>query len=216
MSMSSQQDTLYLKIERNVMVTDRHVTLSDVAKMTSSNTAMVRQLKQMKIYSFPQKGKKQEYIQVISTMKIIEMILQEYPNVNITNEGEVDFVLEYKKRAVPPKGAELAKSIVLCILVFFGASFSIMAFNNDVGVLDVFAKFYAQVTGAPSNGVTELEICYSIGLPLGVILFFNHFGNSKITNDPTPLQVEMRKYETDVDNTYIENAGRGGKSIDVD
>lgn len=214
--MSSQQDTLYLKIERNVMVTDRHVTLSDVAKMTSSNMAMVRQLKQMKIYSFPQKGKKQEYIQVISTMKIIEMILQEYPNVNITNEGEADFVLEYKKRAVPPKGAELAKSIVLCILVFFGASFSIMAFNNDVGVLDVFAKFYAQVTGAPSNGVTELEICYSIGLPLGVILFFNHFGNSKITNDPTPLQVEMRKYETDVDNTYIENAGRGGKSIDVD
>ena len=28
-------------------------------------------------------------------------------------------------------------------------------------------------------------------------------------------QIEMRKYEKDVDTTFIENAGRGGHSIDV-
>ena len=31
----------------------------------------------------------------------------------------------------------------------------------------------------------------------------------------TPIQIEMRKYEKDVDTTFIENAGRGGHSIDV-
>lgn len=91
-----------------------------------------------------------------------------------------------------------------------------MAFNNDISVTELFQKLYYQVMGKESTGITELEICYSIGLPVGVIIFFNHFGNSKITNDPTPIQVEMRKYEKDVDDTYIANCGRGGKTIDVD
>ena len=59
------------------------------------------------------------------------------------------------------------------------------------------------------------EVCYCIGLGLGIILFFNHVGRKKITPDPTPIQIEMRKYEKDVDTTFIENAGRGGHSIDV-
>lgn len=91
-----------------------------------------------------------------------------------------------------------------------------MAFNNDIGVNDVFSKLYSQTIGAPSNGVTELEICYSIGLSVGVLLFFNHFGKKKITHDPTPVQVEMRKYEKDIDDTFIETAERGGRSIDVE
>lgn len=215
--MSGQKDALYLKIEKNSVVRDRQVKLADIAKMTGTNEAMIRQLKQMKIYSFPQNApKKREYIQVISTMKIIDMILKEYPNADISNEGEAAFVVEYEPKIMPSKGVELVKSVVLSVLVFFGAAFSIMAFNNDVGVTDVFSKLYMQVTGETSNGVTELEICYSIGLPLGVLVFFNHFGRHKITSDPTPVQVEMRKYETDVDNTFIENSGRGGKTIDVD
>ena len=48
-----------------------------------------------------------------------------------------------------------------------------------------------------------------------IIIFFNHVGKKKITPDPTPMQVEMRKYETDIDTTFIENAERKGHSIDV-
>jgi len=90
-----------------------------------------------------------------------------------------------------------------------------MAFNNDISVTDVFDKLYGQVMGTKSDGVNELEVCYCIGLGLGIILFFNHVGRKKITPDPTPIQIEMRKYEKDVDTTFIENAGRGGHSIDV-
>ena len=45
--MSSQQTSLYIKIEKNSVVRDRNVRLSDVAKMTGTDTAMIRQLKQM-------------------------------------------------------------------------------------------------------------------------------------------------------------------------
>ena len=214
--MSSQQTSLYIKIEKNSVVRDRNVRLSDVTRMTGTDEAMIRQLKQMKIYSFPQKAKKTEYVQVMTSLKIIEMIQAQYPNVNITNEGEADFVIEYEPKLQPGKASEVIKTSILCILIFFGAAFTIMAFNNDISVTELFQKLYYQVMGKESSGITELEICYSIGLPIGVIIFFNHFGNSKITNDPTPIQVEMRKYEKDVDDTYIANCGRGGKTIDVD
>ena len=103
----------------------------------------------------------------------------------------------------------------MCIVIFFGSAFTIMAFNNDVGVSEVFAKFYMQVMGKESSGFTELEVFYSIGIAFGILVFFNHVGRKKITPDPTPLQVEMRKYENDIDTTFIENSSRGGSNIDV-
>ena len=45
-----------------------------------------------------------------------------------------------------------------------------------------------------NTGVTEIEICYAIGMPVGIIIFYNHIGKKKITQDPTPIEVEMRKY----------------------
>ena len=62
----------------------------------------------------------------------------------------------------------------------------------------------------------KLQVGYCIGLAVGIIIFFNHFGKKKITKDPTPIQVQMRKYANDIDTVFIENAGRKGNNIDVD
>ena len=214
----SAGDTLYLKIGKNVVVTDRRVTLGDVAKMECTDQAALRQIRQKKLYSFRAEDdkKKKNTLVVFSVLKVIELIHEDYPNLDISNEGESDFIVEYVKSPEKPVWMNCLKTVILCILIFFGAAFTIMAFNNDVGVTDVFAKFYQQITGMESNGITELEICYSIGLAVGIIVFFNHVGHKKITQDPTPIQIEMRKYETDLDTAFINNAERRGHSIDVD
>lgn len=217
--MSANNETVYLKIDQNVLVYDRNVTLGDIASITSSNEAMVRQLKQKKIYSFKDSlpSGKTPKIQraVFSILRIVELIHEDYPNAEIDNEGEADFVIEYKKDPSQDKVAAGIKTAFLCVVVFFGAAFTIMSFNNDIGITELFAKFYYQVMGQESSGVTELEISYCIGISIGIIVFFNHFGRKKITPDPTPIQVEMRKYEQDVDTAFIENAGRGGSETDV-
>ncbi len=69
--------------------------------------------------------------------------------------------------------------------------------------------------GQPAPGYTILEFTYSIGLALGIIVFFNHIGGRRITKDPTPIEVEMRNYERDVNDALIETADREGKTIDV-
>lgn len=213
----SRTATLHLKIGRNTVVWDRQVRLSDIADMECTDEAALRQLKQKKVYTFREDaGSRKNQLVVISVLKIMEEIHKDYPELEISNEGETDFIIEYVPFPEKREWVTITKTIVLCILIFCGAAFTIMAFNNDVGVGDVFAKFYHQVTGIESDGVTELEICYSIGLSFGILIFFNHVGRKKITHDPTPIQIEMRKYESDLDTAFIENAGRRGHSIDVD
>lgn len=215
--MSDKKETVYLKAERNTVAKDRNVHLSDVATLYCTNESIVRQLKQIKIHSFSDAaGAPKEQNQVFSVMKLIQLMNEQYPNIEVNNIGEMDFVVTYQKNGEPANWIQVVKAVILSVITFFGGAFTIMAFNNDIGINDVFSKLYTQTIGSPSNGMTELEVCYSIGLSVGVLLFFNHFGKKKITHDPTPVQVEMRKYEKDIDDTFIETAERGGRSIDVE
>lgn len=215
--MSANDETIYIKIERNVLVYDRNVTLGDIASVTSANEAMLRQVKQKKIYTFQEKDIKSKKIPrvIFSVLRIVELIHEDYPNAEIENDGEADFIIEYIKNPNKSQWTSYLKVVVLSFIMFFGGAFTIMSFNNDIGITELFGKFYYQVMGRESSGFTELEISYCIGLAVGILVFFNHFGKKKITPDPTPIEVQLRKYEQDVDDTYIENSGRGGTEIDV-
>ena len=93
------------------------------------------------------------------------------------------------------------KSALIGIVIFFGSGFSIMAFHNDIGIVDLFAQIYTQVIGYEPERIGGLEIGYSLGLAVGILIFFNHISLKKRENDPTPLQVEVSKYEQDVEDT---------------
>ena len=36
---------------------------------------------------------------------------------------------------------------------------------------------------------------YSLGLAIGITVFFNHFSRRKETKDPTPIEIQMTLYE---------------------
>ena len=88
-----------------------------------------------------------------------------------------------------------------------------LAIFLGAGIL--FGDFYAMVTGRKSDGFTPLEISYSLGLSIGIILFYNHLGKRNITTDPSPVAVEMRTYEDDVNRSIVEMANREQKTIDI-
>ena len=103
--------------------------------------------------------------------------------------------------------------VALCS--FTGAAFSVMAFNNDVDVTKLFGQIYQLVTGARSDGFTILELTYCIGMVIGILVFFDHFGKKRFSAEPTPLEVEMRLYEKDIQTTLIDNSSRKGSELDV-
>jgi len=204
---------LYVKVDKNNRVSNKVVCLEDVAKLYSADKLMVNELNHQVILIIKEE-KSSNY--TFSILKIIEVISKFYPEVVIINLGQVDFIVQYQPAKKIIKFIEYAKVVFVCFIVFFGAAFAIMTFNMDVNVKDVFDKVYELIMGSEKEGGTILEISYSIGLPLGIIIFFNHFSKVKLGNDPTPLQVQLRLFEENLEKTLIENANREGKSIDAD
>ena len=210
----SQQVTVFLQFDQNILVKEPTVKISDVASVTSTDVAMKHKVGGLVLYRFP---KEQKEKQAFSVLKVIRLIGQAFPEIAVNPVGEPDFIVEYKpeKQGKFTKVLEWAKALFVALAVFFGSAFTIVSFNKDAAVDEIFPLIYRLTEGAERTGPGELEIGYSLGLPLGIILFFNHFLRKKIDSDPTPLQVQMRQYEKDVNSAIIENATREGKKENV-
>ena len=198
-------DTLYIQIDQNVEVHHPHIYLQDIVRLSCSNTKLLNRLRVMPVTNLDP-DKPGRY--VLSSMDLIKDIQQKEPELDITTIGESTFIITYQKEGSVNIVLRWCKVIFVCLATFFGAGFSIMTFNNDVDIPALFEQIYTQVTGQASNGFSVLEISYSMGIGLGVLFFFNHFGRMKLTDDPTPMQVQMRLYEDDVNTTVIEDASR--------
>lgn len=206
------EDILYVKAEQNVAVKKKDLKIKDVATLYSSNTAMVQKLEKEPFYTLSGDCKT---LTMFTVTKIYEAIHKVYPKIQIENLGETDFIVEYEPQQKERKWLEGLKTVLVAVIVLIGSAFTIMTFNEDVNVAGVFDRIYHMVTGEVKAGGTILEISYAIGLPIGILVFYNHFKKRDIKNDPTPIQVEMRTYEEQMNKAMIKTAAREGKTIDV-
>lgn len=198
-------EILYLKIDKNVQAKGMPVHLGDIASLKCTSKSTENRLKVMKIPTEIIKGPGRY---VFSVLDVIETVQKEFPSLEVNNLGEADFIITVEKEKQLSDAASWVKTVFVCFLAFFGAAFSIMAFNNDIGITTLFGQLYETFTGEASNGFTLLEISYSVGVGLGILIFFHHFARKKQASDPTPLEVEMRTYEDEIDLTLIESGNR--------
>lgn len=203
-------ETLYLKIDKNVLAKGNRVSIGELGEVNCSAKAVENKVKAMRLPTETIHGPGRYAFSIVD---VIQVIQKEYPSLEINNLGEADFIITVEKEKRTREALDWCKTIVVCILAFFGAAFSIMAFNNDVGITTLFGQLYETFTGKTSNGFTILEVSYSIGVGLGILIFFHHFARKKGVSDPTPLEVQMRTYEDDIDTTIIEAGGRGKASM---
>ena len=201
----TMSDSLYLQLDQNIQINHPHIYLQDIAKLSCSNSKILNRLRVMPVINLDP-NKPGRY--VMSVMDLISEIKKKEPDLEISNIGEADFIITFKNKPGPGLVWQWCKIIFVGLAAFFGAGFSIMTFNNDVDVGGLFSQIYTQVTGQTSGHFTVLEITYSIGIGLGVLFFFNHFGHMKITDDPTPMQIQMRLYEENVNKTLIKDIDR--------
>lgn len=211
--MSFDNVVLYIKGESNTEVSKRDVTLGDVLSVTCARKDVETKVRHLRLMKIAETG---QHRYVVSILKIIERIQEEFPRINIQNMGEKDLIITYEEEKQRHKAGHWIKTILVAAVTFFGAAFSMMAFNNDVAVTRMFGQIYELVMGEPSNGFTVLELTYCLGVILGILVFFNHIGKKKFTVDPTPMEVEMRLYEKDIQSTLVEGYDRKGQELDVD
>jgi len=202
---------VYIKPELSCIVSHKKILVADVCQVYASEEKIAKQVRHVPLFQISKEQEKNKIS--VSSLYVIRHIMDTVPGVTVINLGEPDFLVEYLPPRPKAKWKEYAKAVLVGIVVFFGSAFTIMTFNEDASLDVIFARIYESVSGNP-EGNGWLEVCYSLGLPLGIVLFFNHFASAKLSNDPTPLQIQMRQYEQQEDTTIIENAARKGERLE--
>ena len=203
--------SLYLKIEQCIQVDQTSVKIGDFAQMECADRNILNRLKNEYFMNVSENPNQRS---VVSVLAVIQKIHEIYPELEIQNVGENDFIIGRKPKE-PSRIMTVIKVVSVCLISFFGSVFAMMTFNEDVSALDSFRKVYTWVMGTAPQGATVLELSYSIGTSVGIIVFFNHFGKKRLTQEPSPVEVEMSGYDKQVYTTVIQHAGRKGKEKDV-
>ena len=194
------EDILYVKVDQRIQVQKKQIMMKDLGTFYCYNKKVSKEVEKEIFYTLEDKGPKEN---AFTITKVYEVIHRLYPNIVIENLGEQDFIVEYQKERNKSKFIEYAKTVFASLIIFFGAAFTIMTFDEDVSVSRLFDHIYKAIMGSAKSGGSTLEFFYCLGLPLGLFVFYNHFKKNEEAKDPTPIEIEMRNYEEEMNRAMI-------------
>ncbi|MCK9268480.1 MAG: stage V sporulation protein AA [Alkaliphilus sp.] len=145
---------------------------------------------------------KEENNIVISAISIISFIKKNFHNVDLIVLGKTDVLINIADEKIDRY--KTIRVILVCFLLFIGSITAIINFHSDVDMKQAHKVIYRVITGVETDKLLLLQIPYSLGIGVGMAVFFNHVFNKKINKEPTPLEMEMYTYQQNVDE-YIKN-----------
>jgi stage V sporulation protein AA len=195
---------IYIKPVKKVSLAGRsQVLVKDVAEVIAT-ADVAEKVRGMKLLTIEADGeKKKNYL--VSVTDIIKAIKKTYPNCTVNNVGAQDTVVQYAlEKSHDNPWWKWAKIAFVVVVLLAGSATAIMTFHTDAQVPKVFENYYRIFYGQYENNPWIINIPYAIGMAVGILVFFNHFAGKKITDDPTPIEVEMSLYETEVNETVLD------------
>ncbi|GGA60877.1 stage V sporulation protein AA [Ornithinibacillus halotolerans] len=193
---------IYLRMKRHLEIRNpMEIKLKDVAHLTSNSPQTATNLEELRIYRITEKDKE---IVIIDSFLIIKHLSERFPNVEIQLLGPEQTIIRinrYKKR---PSVFIVA---LVWLLLFIGTAMTIINFHYDVSMQAVQQKLHFLLTGEENEYPLWIQIPYSFGLGVGMILFFNHWFKKRFNEEPSPLEVEIHNYQKSLDDymNYHEN-----------
>ncbi|RHW41190.1 stage V sporulation protein AA [Neobacillus notoginsengisoli] len=192
------EKTVYIRMRNRILVQPgQDLSIGDIAQVLAPES-LVAAIKKMDIYQVTQKDSN---FVVIDAMKVIKKITGAFPDADIQAVGPAQTLIEVvvKNR----KRLSFSFFILIWLLLFFGSAMAIMNFHDDVSMKSVQSKLYTIITGEKSEKPLLFQIPYSLGLGVGMVLFFNHIFKKRINEEPSPLEVEMFNYQQALDSYVI-------------
>jgi len=194
---------IYIKPSKKVSISEvDKIIIKDVAEVIATKD-VAQKIEKMKLQDINVSSKKANFL--VSVTDIIKAIQNQYPDYTVNNVGAQDTVVQY--------AAHKSKDIIwwkwlkvafVVLVLMTGSATAIMSFQNDGQIPKVFETYHRIFFGEEKSNPLIINIPYSVGLAVGILVFFNHFAGRKVTDDPTPIEVEMALYETEVNDTVLD------------
>ncbi|WP_339214792.1 stage V sporulation protein AA [Ornithinibacillus sp. FSL M8-0202] len=193
---------VYLRMKKKLEIKNPiELKLKDVAYISSNSHEAIEKLQELRIYRVTEKDKE---IVIIDSFLIIKHLTENYPNLEIQLIGPEQTIIRISKYKKNPN------MVIVCfvwLLLFIGTAMTIINFHYDVSMQAVQQKLHYLLTGEENEFPLWIQIPYSFGLGIGMILFFNHWFKKRFNEEPSPLEVEIYKYQQSLDDyvNYHEN-----------
>ncbi len=192
-------EAVYLRMRHKLHVSpNQTVRIKDLAQIVGPDL-VIEKIGQIIIHKITIHDKN---IVIIDLMKVLKAIRDEYPSIDIQTIGTAQTIIEVQYKKPKMTGVYF---VIVWLLLFIGAALAIMNFHEDVSMQEVHQKIYYIVTGRENDYPLLLQIPYSLGLGLGMVLFFNHIFKKRFNEEPSPLDVEMFNYQQDLDQYVVMN-----------
>jgi stage V sporulation protein AA len=192
MSMSNQA---FLRLRTKVKINQdvSQIFLEDVAQVVASED-VEKKLKRTLIYV---RNEGDGNLLVIDAIRIIRSIGEKFPNLTIQFIGSEETLVEVE--ATHKKSASKLLLILVWMILFIGSGLAIMNFHTDVSMAEVHQRIFYLLTGEHNNHPYLLQIPYSIGIGIGMIVFFNQIFRKRLNEEPSPLELEMYLYQENIE-----------------
>ncbi|HHY71691.1 MAG TPA: stage V sporulation protein AA [Bacillus bacterium] len=192
-----KEETIYIRMRLRLQALPQSIiTIADVAQMIGQEET----IKEIGALSLHQISKSDRNIVVIDIMEVITTIQTFNPLIDIQTIGPTQTIIDVMYKQKKPT---IAFIVLVWFLLFIGSAIAIMNFHEDVSMQQVHQKLFYIITGENLQKPLLLQIPYSLGLGIGMILFFNHLFRKRLNEEPSPLEVEMFKYQQDLDQYVI-------------
>ena len=192
---------VYIRMKKNLNISRlQNIQLKDIA-LISTATKEKSDLEQTAIYRIT---KADHNIIVIDSYIVIDYLTRQYPYLEFQIVGPPQTIIRINKNQKKPPVIFVA---FVWLLLFIGTGMTIMNFHYDVSMQEVQQKLHLLLTGEENEFPLWIQIPYSFGLGIGMLLFFNHWFKKRFNEEPSPLEVELFKYQQDLDQyvSYYEN-----------
>lgn len=135
---------------------------------------------------------------VIHLGEVIEKIKDELPSASI-NFLKADDVIIYFKSNKKDRTKYL-RVLVVSIIILMGSIMGIMNFHADVNMYESQYKMVSILTKNANKYLPYFKIPYSLGIGIGVALFFNKFIPTYSKDEPSPMDLKMYSLNKEIEN----------------
>ncbi|WP_099192457.1 hypothetical protein [Tepidibacter mesophilus] len=95
--------------------------------------------------------------------------------------------------------------LFVCIVLFLGAGMAIINFHSDVDMAKSHKTILRILTGSETKNLFLFQIAYSLGIGTGVAVFYNKIIPNFSKSEPSPLELEVSTFKSEVQSYIIEN-----------
>lgn len=203
------EEIVYIRFKKSIQVEGlKEIKLKDIA-LISTKSKKKSALEQTKIYQITIKD---HNIIIIDSFFVIDYLNKVNEDLEFQSIGPIQTIIRVEQSKQKPPILIVAG---VWLILFIGTAMTIMNFHYDVSMQEVQQKLHYLLTGKENKFPLWIQIPYSLGLGVGMLLFLNHWFKKKINEEPSPLEVELFNYQQDLDKyiTHYENQLNDNKHI---